>query len=178
MPEPSVDGEFMFTKITKAKGIQKSIIVGNTYRSPSSNIDKFFERLETILNGLNRHKNKLILLTGDFNVDLIKHDTDANSQRLIDIMSDRGFIQTISRPTRITSHSSTLIDHMYTNNLSRMIKTSVVTVDISDHLATPQQFHLTYHTTAQHIILLRVHRIVRHILPVNLTLKITLNSGN
>ena len=135
MAEPSFDGEFMFTKITRCKGIQKTIILGNVYRSPSSNIDKFFVRLDTTLSTLARHSNKQILIAGDFNIDLIKHESDSNSQQVIDIMSNHGFIQTISRPTRITEHSSTLIDHIYTNNLNRMIKTNVVTVDLSDHLA-------------------------------------------
>ena len=136
MPEPSPEGEFMFTKLTRCKGVQKTIIIGNIYRSPSSKVDNFFERLEIILNKLNRHSNKHILLVGDFNIDLAKHDRDSNSQQLIDTMSNHGFIQTISRPTRITEHSSTLIDHIYTNNLNKMTKTSVATFDISDHLAT------------------------------------------
>ena len=39
----------------------------------------------------------------------------------------------ITKATRITNHTATLIDHIYTNNISRLTS-GIVTVDISDHL--------------------------------------------
>ena len=42
----------------------------------------------------------------------------------------------ISRPTRITDHSATLIDHVYTNKLNNVISSNILTLDLSDHLAT------------------------------------------
>ena len=39
----------------------------------------------------------------------------------------------ITKPTRITSHTATLIDHIYTNTVNRLIS-GVLPVDISDHL--------------------------------------------
>lgn len=136
LSEPSSDGEFLFVKISECKNVRKSVIIGNVYRSPSRQPNKFNELLETVLQRLNRHSNKHILLTGDFNIDLIKHDTDINSQNLIDTTGNHGFVQIISRPTRITDHSATLIDHVYTNKVSSVISSSVVTLDLSDHLAT------------------------------------------
>ncbi len=47
-----------------------------------------------------------------------------------------GFLQVISRPTRITDHSSTLIDHVYTNKLEDTISANILTTNLSDHLAT------------------------------------------
>ena len=38
--------------------------------------------------------------------------------------------------TRITDHSATLIDHIYTNKINKVISSSVVTHDLSDHLST------------------------------------------
>jgi hypothetical protein len=73
---------------------------------------------------------------GDFNINLLKHEQDINSQTLIDTTNKCGFIQVISRPTRVTDHSTTLIDHIYTNQVSSVCGSSVVTFDISDHLAT------------------------------------------
>ena len=40
----------------------------------------------------------------------------------------------ITKPTRSTSHTATLIDHIYTNTVDRLTS-GIVTVDISDHLA-------------------------------------------
>ena len=39
----------------------------------------------------------------------------------------------ITKPTRITNHTATLIYHIYTNNVNRLTS-GIVTVDISDHL--------------------------------------------
>ena len=84
---------------------------------------------------LGRHCRKHISIFGDFNVDLLKHDSDQASQDLIETMSKYGFIELVSRPTRITDHSATLIDHAYTNNLEDTISCNIITIDISDHLA-------------------------------------------
>ena len=75
-------------------------------------------------------------MNGDFNTYLIKYETDSHSQNLIDTTSNRGFVQVISKPTRITDHSATLIDHCYSNRIENVVSTSVLTIDISDHLAT------------------------------------------
>ena len=106
------------------------------YRSPSRQPGKFNELLETVLQKIDRNSNKHIVLLGDFNIDLIKHDRDINSQNVIDMTTNYGFVQIISRPTRITDHSATLIDHIYTNKINKVISSSVVTHDLSDHLST------------------------------------------
>ena len=57
-------------------------------------------------------------------------------QELIDIMPNHGFVQIVSRPTRVTDNSATLIDHVYTNKFDYTLSCNVLTIDISDHLAT------------------------------------------
>ena len=39
----------------------------------------------------------------------------------------------ITKPTRLTYHSATLIDYIYTNSTSKIVS-GIVMVDISDHL--------------------------------------------
>ena len=52
-------------------------------------------------------------------------------------MSQFGFTPLISRPTRITDHSATLIDHIFTNSCHAVTKSGVLAdSDLSDHLAT------------------------------------------
>ncbi len=51
-------------------------------------------------------------------------------------MTKYGFIQVVSRPTRITDHSVTLIDHVYSSDVYNTLSCNVLTLDISDHLAT------------------------------------------
>ena len=54
----------------------------------------------------------------------------------MDNAASHGFLQIVSRPTRVTESSATLIDHVYTNNLKSTHSCNILTLDISDHLAT------------------------------------------
>ena len=142
-------GEFQFVKIgfkinnnvSNGNPTLKNLIIGNIYRSPSSNNIKFLEHLESHLQKLQCHKNKIIHLVGDFNVDLAKYNTDLNCHELINKMAEHNFAQLISLPTRVTDHTATVIDHVYSNQVHTLIKSRVVTLDISDHLITYVQFN-------------------------------------
>ena len=67
---------------------------------------------------------------GDFNVDL--HRGGDQSDALISATSELGLIQLISNATRITSDSSTCIDHVYAKS-KKTLKTFSITADVSDH---------------------------------------------
>ena len=50
------------------------------------------------------------------------------------MLLDQGFMALISKGTRLTDHTSTLIDHIYTNVLPKVIKAGICLADVSDHL--------------------------------------------
>ena len=145
-------GEFQFLKIKNCKGNRKTVIIGNIYRSPapSNKPEKFNNLFERILQKLNtnRYANKIKYLVGDINQDLIKYDNNDDCQNLIDNAHNNGFIQIVSRPTRITEYSATLIDHVYTNNIDSTLSCNILTMDLSDHLATHTRITLG-NSTAQ-----------------------------
>ena len=134
--ETSLEGEFLFAKLKCYKNTNRTIIIGGTYRSPSSKPDKYIEKLDNILSGLKRHKNKQILLMGDLNIDLTAYESNLCCQNLINITSNHGLIQIISKPTRVTDHSASLIDHIYTNSIQNVTNSGILTLDLSDHLGT------------------------------------------
>ena len=134
--------EFQLVKIHSCKGFNKTKVIVNFYRSPSRDTKKFITLLDEVLRKLDRHSRKHIMFFGDANIDLIKYDSDISSQNLIDTLAKYGFVQTISKPTRITDHSATLIDHVYTNSIENTVSSNVLTLDISDHLATVTTFKL------------------------------------
>ena len=139
MPAGPAPCESLFVKLNielERKNTYKSYLVGNIYRSPSNNASTLHDYLESLLSSLDRHGNKNITYGGDFNIDLCKYELDNNSQALIDSATRHNFVQLINRPTRITQHSATLIDHIYTNKVCDVVSTGVVTYDISDHLGT------------------------------------------
>ena len=49
--------------------------------------------------------------------------------------SENGFVPVISRPTRVTDHTATLIDHIFVNSAHLIIKSGVITQPVADHLA-------------------------------------------
>ena len=126
-------GEFLFIEITRKC---KNIIIGNMYRSPSFDTNLFINQLDVKLELLKRHKNKHIILVGDTNTDLLKFEFYEPANRLVNSLSEHSFIPVISIPTRITSHSATLIDHIFVNTGAAVTKSGVISEDISDHLAT------------------------------------------
>ena len=60
-------------------------------------------------------QNKQCFLMGDFNVDLLKCKEDLFCQDFFDTLLSFSFIPLITRPTRLSSHSSTLIDNIFSN---------------------------------------------------------------
>ena len=131
--ESPESGEFLFLEIDTGPK-NKNIILGNMYRSPSHKPQNFIDKLSEICINLDKNMHKNIILVGDTNVDLIQHDTNTHTQNYFNCMSQHGFIPVISRPTRITDHSMTLIDHVFTNSLSNFLKSGILKDHFADHL--------------------------------------------
>ncbi len=114
--------------------------IGSFYRpnsnhpslNPNEQYEIFMELLANLLDGLN-HNNVTAFLMGDFNLDLLKYGTCTKVTDYVDLLFSHGFIQTISKPTRCTDHSSTLIDHCITNSTSYSHNSNVLTTLVSDH---------------------------------------------
>ena len=72
-------------------------------------------------------------IMGDMNIDLLKYHSHQQTERYLNVIYSLDLLPVITKPTRITNHTATLIDHIYTNNVNRLTS-GIVTVDISDHL--------------------------------------------
>ena len=71
---------------------------------------------------------------GDFNLSLMNHQSHNLTGQFLDMMYSNTFFPLITRPTRITSHSATLIDNIFQNYLETNLLGSLLFTDISDHL--------------------------------------------
>ena len=87
-----------------------NIIVGEIYRVPNSNRPLSIQYYEDIISKL-QYENKEVILGTDQNFDYL-NSTCAHSKHLLETYFSAGFIPTITRPTRITHASATLIDNM------------------------------------------------------------------
>ena len=131
--DPSA-GEFLFVEIER-KNNNKNIIIGNMYRSPSFHPDNYISKLEQKLGLLKRHRNKNIVLVSDSNINLLHSSFWEPANKYMNLYAEHGFIPIISRPTRVTEHSATLIDHIFVNNIDAVSKSGILTLDMSDHMA-------------------------------------------
>ena len=71
---------------------------------------------------------------GDFNIDLLNTDTCSHTEDYINTLSSFNFLPCILQPTRITEHSATLIDNIFSNNMEHHQVSGNVIHDITDHL--------------------------------------------
>jgi len=70
----------------------------------------------------------------DFNLDLLKLDENRFLKDFMNQMFSSTFYLLISKPTRITNFSATLIDNIFVNNLDECHKCGILFTDLSDHL--------------------------------------------
>ena len=105
-------------------------------------LDNFNERyLSPLLDKISK-ENKTAVLLGDFNVDLLKCESNSNAADFLDVLGAHSFVPQILYPTRITKTSKTLIDNIFVNFLDKEICSGNLTSSISDHL--PQFMFFSY----------------------------------
>ena len=123
--------ESCWIEITKKK--QKSIVIGCIYRHPGRECDHFNDTLRDQFIELN-NKGKEVFVLGDININLLNYNKDNKTSDYLDMLLDAGFMPLITKATRITDHTSTLIDHIYTNVPHKVCKSGICLADITDHL--------------------------------------------
>ena len=88
------------------------------------------ECIETTFNKLTPEYKTIIL--GDFNYCILNTKVNIFSE----MMTTHGFSQIINKPTRVTNKSTSLINHMYTNNKDKISQAGVIETGINDHFIT------------------------------------------
>ena len=132
--------EGMFLKISGNK--IKPTLVGNIYRPPRCNnnnivIDQFLGEFLPFITKISEKYNSVVL-SGDFNIDLLKINEREKYALFLDSMLSLGLVPKITLPTRFAKYSASLIDQIFvkspdiqgSNNRSGILFTS-----LSDHLA-------------------------------------------
>ena len=127
--------ESVFCEFDKDQfGLEKNVIVGVIYRPPNTDISIFNEMVTDLLTKLKAQR-KYVHIMGDVNINLINMDKHLATQDFVDTLLEFGMIPTISKPTRVTKSSATLIDNIFTNMVknSSSVFTGVLYTDLTDH---------------------------------------------
>lgn len=106
-------------------------VVGEVYRIPDAPENLSIERFHELLNKLNDTGARVIIGT-DQNFDYLKLHTHEKTADLFNDFLSHDLIPTITKPTRITHTSATLIDNIYVRQ-DCSIFSAIIPCDISDH---------------------------------------------
>ena len=114
--------------------IYSNIIVEVICRHPSLNLADFnCNYLNKLLENISKEQISTFLLTV-FNVNLLNYHEHNQTNEYLDSLNSNSFIPLILQPTRITRHSNTVIDNIFSNVIEPGIISCNLTATISDHL--------------------------------------------
>ena len=113
---------------------KKNILVGCVYKHPSMDVDLFNENfISPFLSKISK-ENKLLVIMGDFNINLLHCDESPSIANFLDHLGSHNILPHISLPTRITSKSNTLIDNIFISTTNSPTISGNLMIGISDHL--------------------------------------------
>ena len=119
--------ELMWLEIKRLNS--NSLFVGIIYRKPNAEAS-YFDGLEENIDKVYSISNNVLVL-GDFNSNMSTNNV--LSKRINDFCIGTSMTQLIKEPTRITPHSSTLIDLILVSNTIPVARSGVQCVGFSDH---------------------------------------------
>jgi len=130
----------------------KNILISNVYHSPNppsgytaqAHSNKFLEILDAHLCELSDcNKDAYVFL--DSNIDLLKLNTLNLANDYMDVNLSNGFLQLITRATRIQGRHFSLIDHILSNNVRNGYSAGTILHDLSDHFINYMQLPVSNH---------------------------------
>ena len=118
----------------------KKYTIGSMYRpgtqhptlSSSEQFSQFLELYSAIAEQFNNSSNNVFVF-GDLNIDCLKYGLSNTVSDYVDVLFSHGLLQIVTKPTRVTLNSATLIDHITTNSSSACFDVSIIISQLSDH---------------------------------------------
>ena len=105
--------ECVFMKVEKFSICSlHDVIIGIVYRPPNGDIPLFLDEMNRLLESRQAATSKLYVM-GDFNINLLNKDKVPFVANFLNLMYSPWLVPLISRPTRLTDHSYTLIDNIF-----------------------------------------------------------------
>ena len=131
------------SKISESESITISValqngstcLVSSMYRPPNSDTSMFLASYNSMLCEMKKEKPTHIIIGLDHNLDFLKSAKHGPTSDFIEANLDFGMIPTVTRPTRITQTTATLIDNiLVSQNLCGAYVSNILVNDTSDHL--------------------------------------------
>ena len=78
---------------------------------------------------------KKVYVCGDFNLNLLQYEACDAVRSFVDLCFEYSYLPLINRPTRVTDHSATAIDHIWHNCYDSPVECGILMSDTSDHFS-------------------------------------------
>jgi hypothetical protein len=136
---PFLDRIFECIAVKISSDSNKPVIISSLYKPPnhptllgSEATNLFLEYLSNYLETF--HNSNDVYIFGDTNFDMLELNSNPTIVELLNILTSFGFLQTIMKPTRISTTCAKIIDHVYTNSTNQNLSSYLLCTDLSDHL--------------------------------------------
>ena len=139
---PQLETNYVQIQLELLSG-HKSIIVGEIYRPPNYPNAQFLEYLEQTLEVI-ENENKLMILAGDFNYNMLKGCESNSAHTFTNLLSSYGFSPIITLPTRVQNEHESLLDNIFINDSNYCENAGVIVDDISDHFPVFSTFYFKH----------------------------------
>ena len=124
--------ESTFIKILNKK--QKNMIIRCVYEHSKHVVNHFTNKHVIALLQKRFNENKDIVISGDFNTNLINYNDDKKTSNFLDAMFIQSSLSYIATPTRIKRNTKTLIDNIFNNRAFNNVISGNLSSIISNHL--------------------------------------------
>ena len=123
-----------------------SIVIISIYRPFNTIFSSFLQVIANICELIFdvQKMSKRIIITGDFNLDLLKHDCDSRVNQFCNILNSFGLYSIITEATRIAGNTLTLIDNIFINFAEQSRYLGILLDELSDHLPVYFRFNAQY----------------------------------
>ena len=121
--------------MVELKTDKRNILLVSGYRPPNTNVKKFLTEYKNLIKQLNKEKDHEVVIGIDHNLDLLKTHQHPQTNEFLEVNLKTNLLPTISKPTRLTTKSATLIDNIFLGTrLQNTMKSTIIINDMSDHL--------------------------------------------
>ena len=136
-PDLEISSQVYEHCIIEVKLKTEKIICCSGYHAPNTDTEVFLKEYEKIVENINRTIKTKVVMGLDHNLDLLNYGKHRPTREFVCINENNNLVPGITRRTRITNTSATLIDNIFVSDTYvPMILSQIIIDDISDHLPT------------------------------------------
>ena len=131
LSKDSTDFESVWVEVEKNKQ-GKNYLFSCIYRHPTLSFDTFNEYLQETLSNpavFNKH----VFILGDFNINLLNYNSSTPITNYVNFLFSQQFLPYIIHPSRVSAHSSTLVDNIFSNITDNETLSGNILTQIADH---------------------------------------------